>query len=557
MTRSLALAFFLLSALLLASAQDSSPATKPSSIAGTVVQEPGSEPLKKVLVQVVAENQKEGGNYTAVTDANGHFHIESVAPGRYRLYLEKSGFVGVNARGLKSDVNVVAVQAGQSVEGLLFRMLPTAVISGRITDEDGDPMSAVSVIAQKRKPGKATRESVLSGTTNDLGEYRLSGLFPGQYWIVAIPPPDFRDYGRQREKLPPGDEKSEGQTDARYLTTYYPGTFDAMQASPVTLKAGDEMPVNLMLSSARTYRIRGIVTGVPAGQKPVVEVLSKTGDIVRSTEVGADGQFGLTGVGPGSYVLMASAGTDLQPLTAHRDINVVAADVDGIRLAPLPSFTLSGHLRIEGGAPGELPQYSVNLGQAQLPDDPDFMFQEFFGTNAPVDRFGNFEWKKVNPGNYIVQLFGADAQSNFYLKSVTLDGRDVETGFTLSGPAKIDLLVSTKGGSIEGTVVEKENDVDNDHPAANATVVAVPEAKYRKVPERFVMGSSDQHGRFALRGLAPGSYALYAWQDLEEGVWRDPAFLKSQEANGKTMKVEEGSDQQVELKLSSTGEEWR
>jgi len=330
-----------------------------------------------------------------------------------------------------------------------------------------------------------------------------------------------------------------------------------MQASPVTLKAGDEMPVNLTLSPARTYRIRGIVTGVPAGQKPVVEVLSKTGDIVRSTEVGADGQFGMTGVGPGSYVLMASAGTDLQPLTAHRDINVVAADVDGIRLAPLPSFTLSGHLRIEGAATSELPQYSVNLGQAQLPDDPDFMFQEFFGTNAPVDRFGNFEWKKVNPGNYIVQLFGADAQSNFYLKSVTLDGRDAETGFTLSGPAKIDLLVSTKGGSIEGTVVEKENDVDNDHPVANATVVAVPEAKYRKVPERFVMGSSDQHGRFAIRGLAPGSYALYAWQDLEEGVWRDPDFLKSQEANGKTMKVEEGSDQQVELKLSSTGEEWR
>src|SRR5208282_5708861 len=146
------------SALLLANAQESAPAANASSIAGTVVKEPGSQPLKKVLVQVVAEDQKQGGNYTASTDADGHFRIENVLPGRYRLYLEKTGFVGVNERGFKSDVNVLTVQIGQPVEDLLFRMLPTAIIGGRITDEDGDPMSGVRVAAQKKKPGKATRE---------------------------------------------------------------------------------------------------------------------------------------------------------------------------------------------------------------------------------------------------------------------------------------------------------------------------------------------------------------------------------------------------------------
>src|SRR5208283_3320601 len=266
MTRSLALACFLLTALLPASAQEPGSAAKVSSIAGAVVKEPSSEPLKKVLVQVVAENQKEGGYYTASTDAEGHFRIENVTPGRYRIFTERTGFVGVNGRGLKSDVNVVTVPAGQSVEDLLFRMLPTAVINGRITDEDGDPMSGVNVIAQKKKAGKATRESVGSGSTNDLGEYRLSGLFPGQYWIVAIPPPDFRDYERQGEKSQTPDNKdnkNDSQPDTRYVTTYYPGAYDALQASAVTLKAGDEMPVNLMLVPARTYRVRGIVTGVP------------------------------------------------------------------------------------------------------------------------------------------------------------------------------------------------------------------------------------------------------------------------------------------------------
>src|ERR1700719_2771174 len=188
MTRSLALAFFILSAFVLASAQEPAPAAHASSIAGTVVKEPGSQPLKKVLVQVVAENQKEGGNYTASTDADGHFHIENVLPGRYRIFIERTGFVGVNEHGLKSDVHGFTVLAGQSVDDLLFRMLPTAVINGRITDEDGDPMAGVVVIALKKKPGKSTRESVGTVGTNDLGEYRLSGLFPSQYWIVAMPP---------------------------------------------------------------------------------------------------------------------------------------------------------------------------------------------------------------------------------------------------------------------------------------------------------------------------------------------------------------------------------
>jgi protocatechuate 3,4-dioxygenase beta subunit len=561
MTRSLALAFFLLSALL-ASAQESAPAANASSIAGIVVKEPGSQPLKKVMVQVVAEDQKQGGNYTATTDADGHFRVENVAPGRYQLFLEKTGLVEVNGRGIKADVNVFTVQAGHAVEDLLFRMLPTAIISGRITDEDGDPMSGVRIVAQKKKPGKATRETAASESTNDLGEYRLSGLFPGQYWIVAMPPPDMRDYEKPPEKSPPGTNQSDVQPDPRYVTTYYPGTYDAMQASAITLKAGDEMPVNLTLTPSRTYRVRGIVTGVTAGQKATVDLVSKAGDSVHSNEVGPDGQFESRGIAPGSYVLRASAGTESRPLTARQDISVVAADVDAVKLTPLPSFQLSGHLRLEGRAPGELTQYSVNLRAAEVTDDPGFfMSQDFFGENAPVDRLGNFEWKNVIPGNYIVQVYGGDGQG-FFLKSVALGGRDIATGFTASGPATLDLLVSYKGGTVEGVVVDKEKDVDtdhvnNDHPVANAAVVAVPEEKYRKLPDRFVTGSTDQHGSFTIRGLAPGSYRLYAWQDVEEGVWRDPDFLKSQEANGTALKVEEGSRQQVELKLSPVGEEWR
>jgi hypothetical protein len=434
--------------------------------------------------------------------------------------------------------------------------LPTAVISGRIMDEDGDPMSEVRVIVQKKKPGKASRETAATVGTNDLGEYRVAGLFPGQYWILAIPPPDIRDYEQQREKSPQPDNPAEPQPDARYLTTYYPGVYDDAQAAPITLKAGDEVPVNLTLVPARTYRVRGTIIGITAGQQSTVELLSKSGDTFRANEIGPDGQFEVRGLAPGSYTLLASTGSGLQSLTARQDISVVAADLDGLKLAPLPAFTLSGHLHIEGNAAGAT-QYVVNLGINDLPEDSGFFTpQDFFGSNATVDGMGNFEWKDVHPGTYVVRVYGRSGQNNFFLKSVRIGERNIETGFTISGPATLDLLLSSKGATVEGVVVAKEKDVDNVQPVPNATVVAVPEEKYRNLSDRFAEGSTDQNGRFTIRGVAPGSYTLYAWQDLEEGVWRDPDFLRSQAENGTAVRIEEGSHKQVELKLSPTGEEW-
>ena len=398
MTRLFALAFFLFGACLPSSAQNSAPVTKASSIAGTVVKEPGSEPLKKVMVQVIAEDH--GESYSASTEADGHFRVENVAPGRYRVFIERSGFAEVNERGAKSDTNVFSVQAGQAVDGLLFRMLPTAAITGRITDEDGDPMSEVRVVALRKKPGKGAREGAGAVASNDLGEYRLAGLFPGQYWIVAMPPADFRDYQRQQKSA-----RGDSQPDTRYINTYYPGTHEAMQASAVTLKAGDEMPINLMLA-ARTYLVRGIVTGIPAGQK----LFSKAGYAYRvnADEIETDGQFEMRGVAPGTYELKASEGTETQMLTAHQDVSVVAGDVEGVKLVPAAACAISGHLRADSGAYVDFTQYVVNLRLAELPEDGGFfMSQDFFGENASVDKLGNFVWKNVNPGDYIVQVYGA------------------------------------------------------------------------------------------------------------------------------------------------------
>jgi hypothetical protein len=539
-------------------AQSTTANTQPSSISGIVVQQPGDQPLKKVTVEIVSEDRQQSANYTETTDAEGRFHVNNVAPGRYLVFLEHTGFAGVNERGAKSDSNVFTVRSGESVDNIVLRMSPAAVINGKVVDEDGDPMPGVNVAALRKRPGSGGRESAGAGTTNDVGEYRLSGLFAGQYFVVAVPPPDPRDY-EAHPKAPSADTGGASKPDTRYLTTYYPDALDSAQASPLTIKPGDETPVNFMLVPTRTYRVRGMVTGNPSTLRPTVELVSKWGDLLRgsTTDVGPDGQFEVRGVGPGTYIVRASVDDESQSLAAHQELSVVAADVEGVKLTLQPSFAISGHLRVEN-ARVDFAQFIVALEPRESEYESIGLVLSDLAMKSimPVDRFGNFSMKSVNPGSYTVQAWSR-ALPGSYMKSAIANGQDATAGFAASGPTSIEIVMNVKGGTIEGAVSEKEKDIDADHPVPNATVVAVPEEKYRNIPDRYYTGETDQNGNFVIRGVIPGSYTVFAWQDLEDGTWRDADFLRSQEANGTAVKVEQASDQKVELKLSAFGDEWR
>ena len=156
MKPSLAFVFCFLSVLPLTRAQEPNRPANSASLEGMVVKEPGSQPLKKVLLQLIAEDQTKAGNYTATTDADGHFLIENVQPGRYRLFFERTGFIQINERNRKVETTVLDLRAGQEMKDFLLRMLPMAVITGRVVDEDGDPLPNFGISVGRRKPGKAT-----------------------------------------------------------------------------------------------------------------------------------------------------------------------------------------------------------------------------------------------------------------------------------------------------------------------------------------------------------------------------------------------------------------
>jgi Carboxypeptidase regulatory-like domain len=516
---------------------------------GIVVKASG-EPLKKATVEVIAEDQKEGANYTATTDADGRFQVKEVKPGRYNLFVERTSFIAVDKNNHRSLGTALTVTAGQPIKDLLVRMVPAAVVRGRVVDEDGDPMPNVEVSASRKTytGGKQQWGTDGSDHTNDLGEYRIGGLLPGQYFVTATPPPTFLSMVASPKDATQGPDKPE----TGYVTTYYPGTTDRRQAAALVLHAGDEMPVDFSLVPARTFHIRGMVANVQTGANVTVILHSReAGPISSAVEVSKDGRFELRGVSSGVYSVVATVDQGETVQMAHQAVRVAASDVEGLRLVPVSGTTVKGRIRAETSAPIDFGQVFVSIqplgGEDGMLDD--FSWQANANTLGRPKSDGTFEWKDVAMGTYNFQV-ACDSQRmrNCFLKSVLVDGKAAsDASLRLNGGTiSVELVLSDHAGEVEGTVVSEKNE-----PVPDIQVVAVPETKYRKITDRYQKVISDQHGHFVMRAVVPGAYTLFAWDDLDGEPYYDAEFLKAHESEGQSLRVQEGSRENVVIKAGS------
>src|SRR5215468_1015453 len=238
-----------------------------ASLQGSVVKEPGGEPLKKAIIEVIAENQEDGGNYTATSDHDGHFKVSDIQPGRYKIFVERTGFLEVDEKRRRTAGRRISLDPGQELKDQTLYMLAAAVVTGRVIDEDGDPMANVEISVLRRRA--STFEPAGSERTNDLGEYRVGGLLPGKYYVVATPMPNFQSVVASPKK---GEDPANPSTPPSYAPTFYPAAVDRAQASPIELHAGEEMPADFSLTRRRQACIRGKVAGLREDSKGMVVV---------------------------------------------------------------------------------------------------------------------------------------------------------------------------------------------------------------------------------------------------------------------------------------------
>src|SRR5437867_1702936 len=171
--------------------QQSQPApTKPEdrgTVEGLVVNSATGQPLGKAALTLRRVDSPPGPpgsarTYTATSDASGAFHIMGVEPGKYRLSATRTGFVSAEygVRDFMQSGTTITLEARQRLGDLQLRMTPNGVITGRIVDEDGEPMAYLQVEAMLSRYSQGRKQLVTYGSasTNDLGEYRIFGLPP-------------------------------------------------------------------------------------------------------------------------------------------------------------------------------------------------------------------------------------------------------------------------------------------------------------------------------------------------------------------------------------------
>jgi len=151
----------------------------------------------------------------------------------------------------------------------------------------------------------------------------------------------------------------------------------------------------------------------------------------------------------------------------------------------------------------------------------------------------------IAAAHYQLHIFGLP--DDYYIKSARVGDKDVlESGLdgARAGTGPFEVVVSSLGGQVEGVVLNAEQ-----QPAAGAAVVLVPDPARRSQSRLYKEVTTDQYGRFDIKGIAPGDYKLFAWEDVETGAYEDPDFLKTFESLGESLAIRAGSHESKELKL--------
>jgi protocatechuate 3,4-dioxygenase beta subunit len=526
-------------------------------VRGAVVAADSGAPLRHAQVRATGSGT---GTRVVTTDAQGVFEIRDLSAGRYAITAAKAGFVTMQYGQKRAGEGGTPLEIadGQRVDKVLIALPRGSVISGRVSDEFGEPVANAVVSAMRYGYVAGVKRLVAPGvqnardTTDDQGSFRLFGLPPGEYVVSAV-------------LRTGGDGAAADREQVGYAPTYFPGTPSITDAARVNVGLGQEQSgIAFSLIATRLARVGGAVlsaqgTPASAGAVTLVPVAARlgAGAAVQSFtgRIEAGGQFRITSVPPGRYVATARVttprgaaagrGPDAAAEFARQEIAVTGEDLNGLVLVTAPGGRLTGQIVSVPGATGTLqPQQITVVARALEPDVPAGP-----AANARVHQ----DWTFELAGVFEPRLLRVNLPRGWYLKSVLRGGEDitdtaidVSPGQTLTG---IQIVLTDRPTELNGRVVD-----DRGRPVIDATVVVFPADPDRwTYQSRFVQTARpDQDGQFHMRGLPPfEEYLAIAVEGLEEGQAGDPEFLASVRAGATALSLGENETRALDLRWSA------
>src|SRR5271165_3986031 len=416
----LKLSLIALSAACALSAQDppgpSTEGQESGSVDGVVRSSATGQVLRRAQVTLSPVGARGGGRFQE-TGEDGKFSFPSLPPGRYSITVERDGYLRLAAAHLRSYKMppVLSVRPGETVSGLDFRMIPAGVIGGTVKFDDAEPAAnvAVAVYHGYYDRGRHAYAAVANGFTNDRGEYRLSGLASGTYYVAALYRARSRPSGADEQQRT--DPTGNLVRNLSYATTFFPQTQKMAEAVAVGVQPGQEVSgIDIFLTPVHTARIRGRVLSVLSGHTIRAPGLSlrwndpdNTGSVTVPTDVtfDEDQNFEIKGVPSGQYWLIAAASDDGRALTARMPLNVGDNDIGGINIVVGPEAAWAGKIQVEGDNPPALNGFVLSFEPRRATASP---------VRAEVSEKGDFTAALWPNETYDVYL--ANAPEDVYLK---------------------------------------------------------------------------------------------------------------------------------------------
>ncbi|MDW8241298.1 MAG: carboxypeptidase-like regulatory domain-containing protein [Acidobacteriota bacterium] len=453
-------------------------------ISGTVVSDRG-RPVKFATVQLYLESPSTHGEATpsTVTDRKGKFVLDNLRPGVYRLQVYQVGYLGTQSGGDSSMQ--LTLEEGQEITDLHIELTSGGAITGKVTDEDGDPLVNVSVTAWQKDQQGYLRQ-VNQAQTDDRGVYRIFGLPAGEYVMSCHVP---QNMSRQ----------------ASYGVLYYPDAILQKEATVLSLSSGSELTgIDFQLQSNRGVTLTGKVTIGSSGQPVAGLHLTLYGEqLSLSTLTGPDGQYEFTDLPPGRFYLQSFPTTqNVTPI--QQQINVASKGTVQHDIQLPEGGQIVGRIELIGGRPIshpdqiyatiELtptnPQVPSGIGSLRIKIEPDGTF--ILG-GLPSARV-RFTAQAINHRYFLQGVYRGDVELP---RNEVL----VEAGKKLSN---IRLVFSDQVGTVRGHVRQ------SDGQSTSYQVILVPADPALWADQRnYRFGWSDGQQPFHIEGVPAGRYLVF------------------------------------------------
>lgn len=518
------------------------PATGTARISGRVVAADTGRPIRRALVRLTSSTLRE--SRTVNTDQNGYYEFAELPAGTFTVMASRSGYVTMGYRQARAGMPPATITIADRVtrDGIDIALSPGGVITGRVVDEFGEPVSEVPVSARRLQFTVAGRRPVNVGPsngTNDTGEFRIYGLQPGEYYVVATP----------RGQASPMDIRADR---AGYGVTYHPSAPDAASAQRVIVRAGDTVTnVTITLASVQLARVSGIVldaegkpmTGGSVGAMPRDEF----GPPVANAAVRPDGTFVFAGLPPGEYLLRSIGAGPFDPRQppsfATAQVTVNGADLSTVALEPLVPVVIRGRLT---GDPATLMQ--VRSGATTVIAIP-LTPVAVGGPMQPPSLQADLSFElHVMPGLTALRL--GNGLNGLAVQAVRWNGQEVSRGFEVQPGApvedvEVDIVPASARFAI--SVASSQGTPVGD---ANVLVFTQDESRWGSpLPSYGAAGRTNEQGRYESPPLVAGAYYVALTRPLDPGESNDPEFLEAIRAGASRINISDGETASITLRV--------